>query len=236
MGGEPGDVVDGEAAAVERGASPTPPRCARPGGTPRARPSAGSARPWRASRPSSGGGCPPAGISSSPAAQPSQPRSQASRPGPSSGDALRTIAAAPSPKRMHVPRSRGSVTRESVSAPIDEHVVEVAGGEQRRADDELVDEAGAPGVEVERAAAEPEPVADERAGVGDRLLGGGGGDDEQVDGIGREPGVLDRGRAGFDREAGGGLAVGRRCGAPGSRCARRSTGRTCRPAARVRRW
>ena len=45
------------------------------------------------------------------------------------------------------------------------------------AGDELVDEARAPGAEVERAAAQAEAVADERAGVGDRLLGRRGGDD-----------------------------------------------------------
>ena len=52
----------------------------------------------------------------------------------------------------------------------------------------------------------PEAVADERAGVRDELLGRRGGDDEEVDGVGREPGVLDRGGAGLDREARGRLA------------------------------
>ena len=60
---------------------------------------------------------PPAGISSRAVAEPSQPRSQARRPGPSSGDLLRTMAAAPSPKMTTVPRSSGSTTRESVSDP-----------------------------------------------------------------------------------------------------------------------
>ena len=67
-----------------------------------------------------------------------------------------------------------------------EHVLEVAGGEQRRADDELVDEPGAPGVEVERPAVQAETVTDEGAGVGDELLGGRGRHDQEVDGVGRE--------------------------------------------------
>ena len=62
---------------------------------------AGSARRPRPSRRDAGSRLPPAGISSRPVAEPSQPRSQASRPGPSSGEALSTTAAAPSPKRMH---------------------------------------------------------------------------------------------------------------------------------------
>ena len=75
------------------------------------------------------------------------------------------------------------------------------------ADDELVDEAGAPGVEVERTAAHAQAVADEGAGVGDELLGRRGGDDEQVDRVGGEPGVLDRGGAGLDGEGRGRLTV-----------------------------
>ena len=98
--------------------------------------------------------------------------------------------------------------RESVSHADHEHVVEVAGLEQRRAGDELVDEARAPDVDVERSAAQSEAVADERAGVGDGLLGSRGGDDEEVDRVGREPRALDRVRAGFDRERRGGLTFG----------------------------
>ena len=67
-----------------------------------------------------------------------------------------------------------------------EHVVEVAGGQHRRADDQLVDEARAPGVEVERSARDAEAVVHERAGVGDELLGAGRRDDEEVDVAGRE--------------------------------------------------
>ena len=114
---------------------------------------------------------PPAGISSRPAALPSHPRSHASRPGPSSGDALSTMAAAPSPKRMQVPRSVGSVTRDSVSAPITSTCSRLPAVSSDGADDELVHEPGAPGVEVERPAAQAETVADEGAGVGDELLG-----------------------------------------------------------------
>ncbi len=143
----------------------------------------------------------------------------------------------------------GAVTEDHARAPVGgigdarqrlrtdhQHVVEVAGGQHRRADDELVDEARAPGVEVERAATHTEAVAHERAGVGDGLLGGRGGDDEEVDGVGSEPGVLDRRRAGLGGQARGGSHRRRRCGARRCRCARRSTGRSCRRAARGRRW
>src|SRR4029079_19154270 len=90
-------------------------------------------------------------------------------------------------------------------APDDEHVVEVAGGQQRRAHDELVDEPGAAGVEVEGPAPHAEAVAHERAGVGDQLLGGRGGDDEEIDGVGGESGVLDRSGAGLDGQGRGRL-------------------------------
>jgi len=65
-----------------------------------------------------------------------------------------------------VPRSVGSVTRERRLRPDHQHVVEVAGGQHRRADHELVDEARAPGVEVETIRSGGQAVADERAGVG----------------------------------------------------------------------
>ena len=52
-----------------------------------------------------------------------------------------------------------------------------------------------------------EAVAHERAGVRDELLGGRGGDDEEVDGVGSEAGVLDRGGARLDGEARGRLAA-----------------------------
>src|SRR6266566_5925734 len=84
--------------------------------------------------------------------------------------------------------------------PDDQDVIEVAGGQERRADNEHVDEAGAPRAEVERATAKPEALADERTGVGDRLLGAGGGHDEQVDRVGWDPGILDGRRAGVDGE------------------------------------
>ena len=77
----------------------------------------------------------------------------------------------------------------------DEDVVEPAGGEHRSAGDERVDEPRAAGAEVERAAAQPDALADERAGVGDRLLGRGGREHEQVDRVRGEPGPLDRGAA-----------------------------------------
>ena len=51
------------------------------------------------------------------------------------------------------------------------------------------------GREVERSAAQTEPVADERAGVGERLLGRRGREDHQIDLGRREPGALDRGGA-----------------------------------------
>ena len=86
-----------------------------------------------------------------------------------------------------------------------EHVAEVAGDQQRRAGDEHVDEPGAAGGEVERAAAQAQRLAHERTGVRDGLLGSRGGDDEEVDLVGRDAGVLDRRGPGFDREAGGGL-------------------------------
>src|SRR5439155_7182071 len=88
----------------------------------------------------------------------------------------------------------------------EEHVLESAGDEHRRADDELVREPGTAGVEVERAAAKAEPVADERAGMGDGLLGRGGGDDQKVDRVGGQACVLDRRGAGFDRERRGRFA------------------------------
>ena len=56
-------------------------------------------------------------------------------------------------------------------------------------DDELVHEARARGGEVERSAAQPERLADERAGVGERLFGRRGRDDEQVDVVGGETGA-----------------------------------------------
>ena len=80
-----------------------------------------------------------------------------------------------------MPRSWGSTTRRQRLGADDEHVAEVAGGEQRGAGHERVDEARAAGAEVEGAAAQAQAVADERAGVGDRLLGCGGRDDEEVD-------------------------------------------------------
>ena len=82
----------------------------------------------------------------------------------------------------------------------DQHVIEVACGQERRADHEHVDEPGAPRAEVERAAAKPEALADECTGVGDRLLRAGGGHDEQVDRVGWDAGVLDGHRAGVDGE------------------------------------
>ena len=66
-----------------------------------------------------------------------------------------------------MPRSSGSMMRRQRLGADDEHVVEAPACEHRRADDELVDEAGARGVEVERAAVQAERLADERAGVGD---------------------------------------------------------------------
>ena len=88
-------------------------------------------------------------------------------------------------------------------------MIEVAARQHRRADNELVDEPGASGSEVERPATQSQRVADERAGVRNGLLGRGGRDDEQVDIIGGDARGLDRGGARFGRERRGAL-VGRR--------------------------
>ena len=77
-------------------------------------------------------------------------------PGPSSGDALRTNAAgAVAEEDARATVERVDEAREGLGAD-DEHVLEVAAGEHRRADDQLVDEPGASGVEVERAAMDAE--------------------------------------------------------------------------------
>src|SRR5262249_56755634 len=76
-------------------------------------------------------------------------------------------------------------------------------------DQDEVYESGTSGTERERAATEAEALADKRARVGDRLFRSGGGHDEQVDGVGRDPGVLDRVRARVDGHRRGRVGRGR---------------------------
>ena len=150
--------------------APSRRRPAPPGGTPPGPASSGTARRRRSSRASPACGSRRRGSRAgrSPSRRSRGPRRGA--PGPSSGERLEHDGG-------------GAVAEEDARRPVvgvddageglgadDEHVVEPAGAEQRRADDEHVDEAGAAGAEVEGAAAQPEALADERAGVGDRLL------------------------------------------------------------------
>ena len=85
-------------------------------------------------------------------------------------------------------------------------------------DDEAVDEAGAGGVEVERAAAQPELVLHRGAVAGHGLVGRGGGQHQQVDSRRVDArGISSACAAGLDREAGGGAAD---AALAGCRCAR----------------
>ena len=142
-----------------------------------------------------------------PAADPSHPRSQASRPGTSGG-----LGAMHGGARAVAEQDDGGsifgVDDAAQCLGADEEHVLVAGLQHRRADDELVDEARARGVEVERSASQAERVADERAGVRDQLLGRCGRDDHQVDVGGRQPGALDRLRGRGAAEGGRRLARG----------------------------
>ena len=117
-----------------------------------------------------GGGSRPPGSRGAPAADPSQPRSHARSDGASpdaAGDDRRAGTVAEQHERRSVLGIDDAAQRLGAD---DEHVL-VADADHRRADDELVHEARARGREVERSAPQAERFTDERAGVGERLLG-----------------------------------------------------------------
>ena len=91
--------------------------------------------------------------------------------------------------------------------------------------DEAVDEARAGGVEVERATPHADAVLHGRCGAGDDAVGRRGRQHQVVDLVGRPAGAGERRLRRLDGQA---ATWCRRCGARGSRCARRSTRRWCR--------
>ena len=176
----------------------------------------------------------PTWMCSAPA--PSAPRTIGPiRPAPSVRSS--TTAPAPSANTAAVARSSGSVIRDIRSAPITTthraRPASICAG----ADRQRRQEARAGRADVERAGpGRAERVGHQRRGAGHQLVGGGRGDDHQVDVERVDPGAMPAPGARSGWRGRPAARRARRSGASGSRCAARSSRPRRRAGRRSRRW
>src|SRR5262249_50940231 len=100
----------------------------------------------------------------------------------------------------------GRVEDARVAVPADDQrQVAGAGDDVGGAGDQGVEEAGAGGLDLDGGAAEPQPVLHQASGRGERHVGGEGPQDEQVDVLGVDPGVVEAAQGGLLAQVAGGL-------------------------------